>query len=266
MWELTNHNHRADNPEFMKRLLVVPLVLLLCSCSTMTPDRIALLSALAGSAAQIGLQIYLSNNPTHRPGAQAVVDALRRIEVPTEQAVATELQSLPTTTLKGPESELYVADTGKLVIWDKQRKKAFDVPPGLAGEAVARAVRDGLRRAMVVRPPMPTPRRFLSMGWTNDPAFAVVSPPPLPPAKSPYTLEAMHGVPTNNAYPPGWFAPTGILTAVVESPTPAVPAGKHSPRSRVGIYTVERRDNTNWVEVNSFTSGPAAEFRVRRVK
>lgn len=226
----------------MKRLLAIPLVLLLCSCSTMTPDRIALLSALAGSAAQLGLQLYLQNNPTHRPGVQAVVDALKLIQVPTEQSVATELQSLPTTTLRGSESELYVANDNTLRIYDAKSGKTFDVPPGLAGEAVARAIRAGMRRAVEPVPPLP----------------ARVKRVPPSPQLVYVTNQQVIVLPANEPA----FA---VARPVVESPTPATQAAKHAPRGRVGIYSVERKASNVWIEVQSFTSGPA-EFRVRRVR
>lgn len=293
--------------------VILSAALLCCSCSTLTPDRIAVLAALAGNAAQIGVEEWLRQHPTHRESFAAVARAIAAFLAAQggsaeerESKVVELLSSMPTRTLASKEGGLYLTGTpgtnqpqrGELVVWDETLKKA-SVIEGAATEPVLKAVRDGMRRALAVKAPMPTPPRFLYMGWTNDPAFAVVSPPPLPRAVT--GVEALRAQPRPDPHPERtnrgtlwqqaipyldrtntlrviqldyWDEPVRpeptpkpvlVHTPVVESPTPAVQAPKHAPQRRVGIYTVERRNGTNWVEVQSFTSGPA-EFRVRRVR
>lgn len=217
--------------------LAVILTALLCSCASLTPDRIAVLAALAGNAAQIGVSLWLDKNPDHRGSFEAVARAIAAFLAAQagpgvapeakEATVAELLSSLPTPTLASKEGELYVSGDN-LVIWDAKLKKASTVE-GAAVEPVLKAVKEGMRRALVPKPPKPYPL----------------------PIRARESLTAVPQPITNL---------TPISTPLV------VPAGKFAPRGRgVGIYSVERKTGTNWTEVQSFTSGPA-EFRVRRVR
>lgn len=236
--------------------VILSAALLCCSCASLTPDRVQFWADLARQAAQVGLQIWLAKHPEHRGNIAEILAAMGRLSVqpPGLESGVTEeqlLAALPTRVLTGEKAELFLTDKSVL-IRDKKSGKSKLVDAENR-EPVMRAIRQGMRDALTPKPPMPERTRR-------------VAPVAQPPHVIYVTNQQVIVLPPNE--PAFAVAPKPVLVhaPVVESPTPAVPAGKHSPRGRVGIFTVERRSGTNeWVEVQSFT-GPASEYRVRRVR
>lgn len=148
--------------------------LLFFGCTSLTPDRVALLSALASHAAQFGVEEWLAKHPTQREAwaiaISAFSDAVRKGDT---NAVA-YLNSLPTATLAGYVSELYVSGD-KLVVWDNETQKAV-AATGPAEGPVQRATAAGLKRGLAEKPPKLPPdlrrnRQPLvtgGAGWTTN--------------------------------------------------------------------------------------------------
>lgn len=154
--------------KLMKRLLVIPLIVLL-GCTSLTPDRVSVLSQIAGQAAALGASEWLAKHPEHR---QAFLDAIAalgavlktdrtdsRIEAQSlEDAAVSFLAKLPTGTLRGKDGELYVTgDTNgpaSLVVWDPALKKGVEVK-GEATRPVVKEIYMGMRRALAPKPPVP---------------------------------------------------------------------------------------------------------------
>lgn len=270
---------------FGSRIAIALAALLFTSCASLTPDQAKFWADLAGQAAQVGLQIWLQQNPEHRENVKEIVDAMGRRSIqppglessgPTEEQF---LAALPVRALGGPGSraDLFITETS-LLIHDKTTGKSKMVD-GKDRAKVLKAIREGMRRAVTPLPPMPVrrvaapPRAMTGVEAlrSNPDGIVVLSPQDdwreffsrHPNARwvitngSPYTtLEVRDGTSTNS------------LPPVVESHTPTVanPAtvpNKFAPR--LGVYRVEKREGTNWSEVSSFSSG-LGEFRVKRVR
>lgn len=240
--------------------------LLFCSCASLTPERVQVLSAIAQQAAHLGVQEWLRTHPSHRDAFQLVLSTLTGLikAGETNQAVyAAYLNSLPTRTLAGPAGELYVTGD-KLVIWDAELEKAVAVE-GRAEQPVIRATVAGMQRALGPQPPMPTAKR--------QPALAVKSRT----SSSPYTLELKPGVPTNAqptrafivasnldgaTYFGGhvvWLSKTNITRSTVDVHGNALTVRwQAGPKS---VYHIEHRDpsiriggDTNWYRFGSLTN------------
>lgn len=151
----------------LHRWIAVIFALLLISCASLTPERVQVLAAIAGQAAQQGAQEWLKAHPDQRPAFNLVMQAIDNFirAGNTNMAEYTALlESLPTPTLRGTAGEVYVTGTPKtnvvetahLVIWDAELKKAVPVA-GALEKPVMKSVRDGLKRAMAPVPP-PLPR------------------------------------------------------------------------------------------------------------
>lgn len=131
------------------------LLVLLFGCTTLTPDRISVLAQIAGQAAQLGAQQWLAQHPEHRDAFNLVIAAINDFvrQGKTNMVEYTELlSSLPTGTFRGDAGELYITDT--LVVWDRDLGRSTRIV-GAAERPVRMAVRDGLRRAVGPKPPMP---------------------------------------------------------------------------------------------------------------
>lgn len=154
-----------------KHLLALTLVLLM-GCTSLTPERISLLAAIAGQAAQIGAANWLVKHPDQRPAFDLAImilsDLVRRGET-NQLAYINVLEGLPLATFSGPAGDLNITGTPKnptvvpwepkLVIWDAGLEKAT-VVQGKAEMPVMRATVAGLKRAVAPRPPLPDKLRF----------------------------------------------------------------------------------------------------------
>lgn len=139
--------------DYMKTKLIGLFVvaLLFGGCASLTPERIAVLAAIAGSAAEIGASEWLEKHPTHRDAFRLAIDAfistLAESDSPRSEQKAVEmLNSLPTSTLAGPAGELYISDTN-LVVWDASRRKAT-AAKGPIAKPVLEATKRGLTKAI----------------------------------------------------------------------------------------------------------------------
>lgn len=139
------------------------LLFFLFGCASLTPDRVAVLAAIAGQAAQVGAADWLVKHPEHRAlfaAALAELTALARAGITTnstnEMAVASALErlsQLPTATLSGPEGAVYMR-MADLVVWDGRKMVVLQ---GAATVPVLKAIRVGLWQAMAPMPPAPVP-------------------------------------------------------------------------------------------------------------
>lgn len=144
-------------------LLATLTALLFFGCASLTQDRVTVLAAIAGQAAQVGAQEWLAKHPEHRAlftAALAELTALAGAGITTNStngmAVASALErlsTLPTATLAGPDGAVYIRRED-IVVWDG--RKMVEVQ-GAATVPVIKAIRVGLRRAMVPLPPVPEP-------------------------------------------------------------------------------------------------------------
>ncbi len=136
----------------MKRILPICL-LALCSCSTMTPEKVNDLAILAGTAASIGATIYLQAHPEQKPAFDLATIALQSFLASgkTDPAQFANLMgALPTDALPGPTADLYVSKPN-LVVYDKGKELATKVE-GKAALPTMRAISSGLTRAMLAKP------------------------------------------------------------------------------------------------------------------
>lgn len=134
------------------------LLFFLFGCASLTQDRVAVLSAIAGQAAQVGAQDWLARHPDQKPIFDSIIigiAALVKGGVTNQMAYVELLNALPTATLAGTAGELYITEE-RLVIWDAELKKAVAVG-GAAERPVLRATISGLRRALAPLPPAPVP-------------------------------------------------------------------------------------------------------------
>lgn len=141
-----------------ERILAILTALLFLGCASLAPNRVAVLAAIAQHAAYIGASDWLAKHPEHKAGFDAVIfalTALARNNNTNETAFVELISSLPTSTLAGPEGELYVTEAD-LVIWDSALKKAVEVK-GPAVQPVMKATLSGLKRAVAPLPPVPEP-------------------------------------------------------------------------------------------------------------
>lgn len=143
--------------------------LLVMSCSSLTPERVSVLSQIAGQAAALGAEEWLAKHPEHRQAFLDAVAALGAVlktdtsESPLapqsiEDAAVSFLSKLPTGTLRGKDGELYVTgDTNgpaSLVVWDPALKKGVEVS-GESARPVVKQIYLGMRRALGPKPPVP---------------------------------------------------------------------------------------------------------------
>lgn len=127
----------------------------LLGCSSLTPERVTVLSQIAGQAVQYGTSQWLVKHPNHRQGFEAIVLALSGLVKAgnyNEDAWTELLSSLPVNALEGPNGAFYVSEG--LVVWDGHLKKAVDVR-GQATPAVLKATYIALRNAVGPKPPVP---------------------------------------------------------------------------------------------------------------
>jgi hypothetical protein len=139
----------------MKAIIFLPLLLL--GCTSLTPDRIRVLSEIAGLAAEQGGREWLAKHPDHRPAIASVIaalTALRQAGVTNQNAFVEQLSALPTSTFRSESGELYVSEG--LVVWDGLLNKPVGVS-GASEQPVMSATLRGLRRALLPLPPMPVP-------------------------------------------------------------------------------------------------------------
>lgn len=272
---------------YCRRIAATFAVLLLISCTSLTPDRVNLLAAIAGQAAQIGAQEWLAKHPDHRAAFGLVIDELQRLlkAGETNQAqYATNLNSLPTATLAGPSGELYVTED-RLVVWDAELKKAVAVE-GKAEQPVIRATVAGLKRAMLPLPPMPVASRAgrtLPRVTANRVTFPVFTPTVAltnVAATVPVQLS-----PEPDAAPPLQLSRTNVTRSVVDVTHNEGAASMVSVRWVLGpnsVYHVERMEGDAWCRFASLTntsatgptncvmtwpaSLPAGSWRVLRVR
>lgn len=144
-------------------LLATLTALLFFGCASLTQDRVTVLAAIAGQAAQVGAQEWLAKHPEHRAlftAALAELTALAGAGITTtstnEMAVASALErlsQLPTATLSGPDGAVYMR-MADLAVWDGRK---IVVLQGAATVPVLKAIRVGLKRAMAPLPPAPEP-------------------------------------------------------------------------------------------------------------
>lgn len=251
--------------------------MLLMSCSSLTPERINVLAQIAASAAQIGAQIWLEKNPQHRDSFNLVMAMLQQLirEGETREFKYAEvLQSLPTSTLAGPEGAVYVSGTPKLserkevdrlVVYDEGTGKSYNVGGDVR---VQRAIVNGFRRGLMPRAPMP------GKGM-----------------RSSYSTAKMPGMPTNSdwksrfePYPGAWaiqtntllmhegifirtnwtetvtvnlIGKTNVTRSVVDVQEHAGSASTVNIRWAVrpgSVYHIERQAGTNWLWFGSLTN------------
>lgn len=223
--------------------------LLFCSCASLTPERVQVLSAIAQQAAHLGVQEWLRTHPTHRDSFQLVLSTLTALlrAGETNQAVyAAYLNSLPTRTLAGPAGELYVTGD-RLVIWDAELEKAVAVE-GRAEQPVIRATVAGMTRALGPQPPMPMARKANLIAARGTPvprlgAGAATTPFPPEPLKVSTPLQSK----------------TNVTRSTVDVNGSALTVRwQMGPKS---VYHIEHRDptiringDTNWYRFGSLTN------------
>jgi hypothetical protein len=153
-------------------IAVILSATLLFGCTSLTPERVNVLAAIAGQAAAMGAEEWLLKHPQHRAAFDAVIAELVAVhkngntnEQALEDAFVERMSSLPTDTFRGRDGELYLTGErkdggarGGLVVWDAQLKKSVPVR-GEATRPVLKATLVGLKRAMVPKPPAPVVAR-----------------------------------------------------------------------------------------------------------
>jgi hypothetical protein len=145
------------------------LALLFTSCASLTPERIAILAAIAGQAAQIGAQQWLATHPEHRAAFDAVITAIRALVAQgttNPNAYVELLESLPTSKLAAPSGELMWSGRPKdghgvaaILVWDGELAKPVVIEEA-AVLPVMKAATAGLKRATAPMPP-PIPKKKL---------------------------------------------------------------------------------------------------------
>lgn len=157
-------------PASLSLATAIVTVLLFLGCTSLTPDRVALLSAIAGQAAQVGVEEWLAKHPEQREAWAIAISAFANAVKTGETNPVSYLKSLPVSSLAGPEGALYVTgnrssnkvDKAILVVWDNETQKSV-AATGPAEEPVQRAVMAGLKRGLAEKPPKLPPdlRGFL---------------------------------------------------------------------------------------------------------
>lgn len=152
--------------------IAVILTALFLGCSSLTPERVSVLSQIAGQAAQIGASEWLAKHPEQKPSFDAVIAALIALQKAgntNQDAWVERLSTLPIDAFRGPDGELYVSprskepvpDAARVVVWDKHLNKSTTVR-GTATLPVLRSALFGLRRAVGPKPPVPGKEKALS--------------------------------------------------------------------------------------------------------
>lgn len=142
--------------------IAVMLTALFLGCSSLTPERVSVLSQIAGQAVQYGASQWLAKHPDHRKSFEAIVLALSGLVKAgnyNEDAWTELLSGLPVNALEGPNGAFYVSEG--LVVWDGGLKKPVAVR-GEATPAVLRATYIALRNAVGAKPPVPGKEKALS--------------------------------------------------------------------------------------------------------
>lgn len=146
-----------------ERILATLTALLFLGCASLTPNRVAVLAAIAQHAAYIGASDWLAKHPEHQGLFTAVIAELTALAGagittnPTNEtagaAALERLSKLPTGTLAGPEGAVYIRRED-LVVWDGRKMVEIQ---GAATVPVIKAIRVGLRQAIAPLPPAPEP-------------------------------------------------------------------------------------------------------------
>lgn len=184
--------------------LALPLAaLLLTSCSILTADRLAVLAALAGNAVQSGVEAWLVEHPEHRGSFEAIARAIAALlanrgvasdEVVVREARKAEvialLTNLPPVAAKGAfvgkGSDVYFSD-GRLLVWDGKTGKST-VIDGAAVDPVLRAMREGMRRALIPMPPKLHPHPIRPLDTNVDKGVPI---PLVPAPEAPVLVRAV---------------------------------------------------------------------------
>lgn len=144
--------------------VMLSAALLGCSSLTtsLTPDRVQVLSQIAGQAVYFGVGEWLKKHPGQQSSFEAIYIALSGLVKATnynEDAWTELLSSLPVNALEGPNGALYVSEG--LVVWDAHLKKGVAVRQE-ATPAVLKATYRGLRNAVwLPKPPVPGKEKSL---------------------------------------------------------------------------------------------------------
>lgn len=238
--------------------------LLFCSCTRLTPDRVALLSAIAGQAAQVGVEEWLAKHPTQREAWAIAISAFANAVKTGETNPVSYLKSLPVSSLAGPEGALYVTGTRSsnkvdkaiLVVWDNETQKSV-AATGPAEEPVQRAVMAGLKRGLAEKPPKLPPPDWRRLARTNA-----------------YTLEAPPGFSTNaeltdaeldaqfTAIKAQLAARTnGVCTVDVQAQPDGASVVTVRWTARPGVYQVQQRDEGSVVWLTFGCATNVGEWR-----
>lgn len=279
----------ASGPlKIMKHGLSLLLVLLL-GCTSLTPERVNTIAAIAGQAAAVGAGDWLAKHPTHRDAFRLVIgqlsDVLRtdnKDPQSLENAAVELLSSLPTDALKGKDGELYVtprstnsiAGEGGLVVWDKALNKST-VVKGQATVPVIKATLSGLKRAMVPKPPplvpvVPAPPGARVRGAADLEGREAEGPGPAaaPPTPTLWVTNAhrvvysLVNVDTNGVLWVKWVQTPGSLYHIEQGTV----AGHGTNWQRLGsVSNASGTGPTNWVTAWPAVKPPGA-WRVVRVR
>lgn len=220
--------------------------LLFLGCTTsLTPDRVALLAAIAGQAAQVGVEEWLAKHPTQREAWAIAISAFANAVRNRETNAVGYLNSLPVSSLAGPSGELYVSGD-RLVVWDGEAQKAV-AATGALEDPVQRATVSGLKRGLAEKPPKLPPR------------LTRRAPAPSAPERelSDAELDAQF-----TAIQAQLAARTNTTCTVDVQPTPngaSVVTVRWT--ARPGVYCVQQRDegSVDWVAFGTVTN--AGEWR-----
>lgn len=250
---------RAQQARASLSLAAVIFTALLClSCTSLTPERVNVLSAIAAQAAQLGAQEWLAKHPEHRESFLLVIAAFQNALRTGDTNPVAFLKSLPVSSLAGPAGELYVTDgrssndvqKATLVVWDSELNKSVRAE-GALEKPVAMATLAGLKRGVAQMPPKFPPeldrvRRGhvppIAVAITNDPA-------PLTDAQLDAQFEAIKAQ---------LEARTNTVSTVDVQPTPSG-ASVVTVRwqGKPGVYCVQQRDDgsVEWLTFSHVTNG-----------
>lgn len=260
----------------MKHGLCLLLVFLL-GCTSLTPERIGVISAIAGQAAQLGIQLWLEQHPTHRKAVEFTVQEFANGVKEGKTNPVPVLHRLPTSSLAGPHGDVYVSGD-RLVVWDAELNKGV-AATGEAEKPVLREVLAGLKRGVATMPPklpVRVKREIPHHGAISHPipianSGAVDNPIPLTDAQLDAQFEAVKAMLAER---------TNTVSTVDVQPTPngasVVTVRWHG---RPGVYCVQQRDegSVEWIHLGYATNAaewstgwhpslPVGHWRVTRLK
>lgn len=256
-------------------ILTAALLFFQPGCASLTPERINLLVAIAGQAAQMGAALWLSEHPTHQDAFNHVITALTPLVKAGDTNKNVEiLTSLPgnvpgVVTLKGKDGDLYVTDV--LVVYDNESGKSTRI----TGEAVKPAMRvilTGLQAAVAPLPPDPKKARRMPLPRVQNASAPTAHVHPV----GEWRIDPNRLVEAAPATPLSGRTYVTKSTVEIGAPTLSV-KWPIMPRS---VYHIEHGDGTNWRRVCSLTNAtsfgttnwvtpwpsglPAGEWRVLR--